>query len=186
LASGTMSMVAAGAYIRRLRNKLGMSQEDIARALETSQKQVSRWENGEHQPLGAKLNALVALVQGNMSDIMALLSNPSATAEDGERLADTWLNSHLNDQQAIARFFTRQFPCTVCGETTWRVGATITTAIIDPITHEPKILTGPFRVMLQIVCRTCGHVLLFDTGEIPTPESTGGGDSPESVQSPSS
>lgn len=158
-------MIAVGAYIRTLRQERGLSQEELARLLDTSQKQVSRWENGEHRPIGETLHALVLAVQGNTNDVTALLADSGATPEHGEEAARRWLNTHPNDQQAIARFFTRQPPCQVCGETTWRVGATIASFVVGS-DGKPQTL-GPYRIMLQIVCRTCGHLILFDTGEAP-------------------
>ena len=73
---------------------------------------------------------------------------------------------HPKDQVVIDRFFANQPACHVCNETTWRVGDTVVSPVVGS-TGKPDVLRGPFRVTLHIVCSTCNHVLLFDTGDVP-------------------
>ena len=87
-----MKLQAAGAYLRTLREWHNLTQEDIARALGASSKQVSRWENGESNPSSTMLAAFCQLVQGSANHLNTLLTNPHVTELDGKNLAGQWLS----------------------------------------------------------------------------------------------
>lgn len=162
-----MGTEAVGSYLKFLRNKRGMTLQQVADASDTSVSQISRIEGGEQETRGSVLLAFTRTVGGSPYDVTQLMLDKDAGADAGEEAAKSWLHTHPKDQEAVARFFMRQPPCQVCGETTWRVGATFSSPVVDPKTGQAMIVTGARRVMLQIVCRVCGQVLLFDTGEIP-------------------
>jgi DNA-binding transcriptional regulator YiaG len=50
--------------IRQLRESIGLTQDDFGRLLDVSQKQISRWENGEYKP-NRFYKALLELVRKN-------------------------------------------------------------------------------------------------------------------------
>lgn len=86
-----MKLQAAGAYLRTLRSWHKLTQDDIAKALGVSSKQVSRWENGESDPSSTMLAAFCKLVHGSAIHLNALLTNPHVTELDGKNLAGQWL-----------------------------------------------------------------------------------------------
>lgn len=43
-------------------------------------------------------------------------------------------------------------PCTVCGNTTWDFGEIVDTSGVS----------GVIAPMVQLVCQSCGHIMLFD------------------------
>ena len=86
-----MSLIAAGLYLRVLRERKGMTLADVASATRTSESQISRIEKGEQEPRSSLMLRIVRAVGGSMAHLETLLLNDSATAEDGKRYAEAWL-----------------------------------------------------------------------------------------------
>ena len=84
-------MVAAGAYLRTLREMHGMTREDVAGEARTSISQLVRIEAGEQETRGSLLLRLVAAVRGDAQHLADLLLCPNATAVEGEHKARTGL-----------------------------------------------------------------------------------------------
>ena len=81
-------MIAAGAYLRTLREeKTGYSQKDIAKAIRVSPKTIERWEAGANEPGLSDLQPYIDMVRGSLLVVVQLLTNASATADDGRRAA---------------------------------------------------------------------------------------------------
>jgi len=59
--------------IKYVRKKLGMSQEDLARALHVSFATVNRWENGKTRPIKVAVIAFKDFCQSNGIDLQELL-----------------------------------------------------------------------------------------------------------------
>lgn len=81
-------MVAAGAYIRTLRERRDLTRDVVAERAGTSVSQLVRIEAGEQETRGSLLLAIVAAVQGNAQHVADLLLSESATAGDGRELAE--------------------------------------------------------------------------------------------------
>lgn len=75
--------------IKELRNELNLSQQELAKAIHTSQRNISRWENGENEPTSSFLIVLANFFQCSIdylverSDDFGNVSIPSGA---GERL----------------------------------------------------------------------------------------------------
>ena len=82
-----------GPYLRNLRTRRGLTQEQLARQLHVSGAAVSKWENGKCLPDLAKLEALAEVLQVSVSELMqcggggeavSLRQIPAATASPNE------------------------------------------------------------------------------------------------------
>ena len=76
----------AAALIRQARNRTGISQEALARRARTSQKQISRIENGEVSPSVSTLSRLLAAM-GEQLELRAV-PGPQDNRSDQELRAD--------------------------------------------------------------------------------------------------
>jgi transcriptional regulator with XRE-family HTH domain len=81
-------MVAAGAYIRTLREKRKFTREAVAKLADTSVSQLVRIEAGEQDTRSSLLIRIVTVLQGKVEHIAELLAADSATADDGRALAE--------------------------------------------------------------------------------------------------
>jgi transcriptional regulator with XRE-family HTH domain len=86
-----MSLAAAGAYLQLLRERRGLSRADVASAAGTNEAQVIRIEKGEIDTRGSLLLRMVQAVRGRAEDVLKLVTDASATAEDGRRAAENAL-----------------------------------------------------------------------------------------------
>lgn len=107
-------MIAAGAYLRALREGQGLSAEDVAAKMTAMLKPVSgdpkpvsastiwRIEEGEGRvgPTGYRLNAYLIIVNGLIDHLNKLMFDPAATAAEGERLA----RQHLTREEVVQAF----------------------------------------------------------------------------------
>jgi transcriptional regulator with XRE-family HTH domain len=82
-----MSMLAAGTYIRMLREAKQLSRADLAKQSETNEMQIFRVEKGEIDTRGSLLMKILRVVEGSAEHIADLMLNEDATAEDGKRVA---------------------------------------------------------------------------------------------------
>lgn len=99
-----MSTIAAGIYIRTLREARHLSRAKLAAIAGTHESQIERIEKGEQDTRGSLLVALVQAVRGNLDQIGQLLLSEIATVDDGRELAQAWLTQQ--EQQALDRFAT--------------------------------------------------------------------------------
>lgn len=97
-----MGTVAAGAYIRTLREARHLSRAKLAAIAGTHESQIERIEKGEQDTRGSLLVAIVQAVRGNLDQIGELLLSEAATLDDGRQLAQAWLTQ--GEQQALDRF----------------------------------------------------------------------------------
>ena len=86
-----MGVLAATAYLKALREARGLSQDDVARAIGASMRQVGAWERAESDPASSSLAAYIRYISASAEHVVSLLGNPDATREDGSRLARQWL-----------------------------------------------------------------------------------------------
>jgi transcriptional regulator with XRE-family HTH domain len=89
----TMSMLAAGTYIKTLREAKQLSRADLAKQSETNEMQILRVEKGEIDTRGSLLMKIVRVVEGSAEHIADLMLNDNATAEDAKKLAVIHLQS---------------------------------------------------------------------------------------------
>lgn len=85
-------MIAAGAYIRSVREGRGMTRAELASLLETTETQLFRVESGQQDTRGSSLMRIVSAIGANIKHVYDLLMDESSTAEDGQRLAMQWLS----------------------------------------------------------------------------------------------
>lgn len=83
-----MSMLAAGIYLRTLREHHGFSRAGIAKALGTSESQIERIEAGLVDTRGSLLLGFTSEVKGSAEQLAQLIVSKDATKEDGIRLAE--------------------------------------------------------------------------------------------------
>lgn len=94
-----MGMEAAGAYLRTLRERQGISQQFIAQRINKSQKTVERWERGENEPGLSDLQSYLDEVGGSVVMLVWLLLNENAKAADGIRATTYDLDNMSLEEQ---------------------------------------------------------------------------------------
>lgn len=62
--------------IRDRRNELGMSQEDLAHLIGSSQRQISKYETGQNDPTGEVLIAMSQALETTIDYLLGLTGNP--------------------------------------------------------------------------------------------------------------
>ena len=96
-------MEAAGAYLRALRTHQGLSQGKLAELVGVSGNTIWRIEAGDQEPRASQLAALLTTLRGRIEDIQELISSTTATAADGEALAERMLTqAESNSLLALA------------------------------------------------------------------------------------
>lgn len=55
--------------LRYLRNKVGLSQENVAHEMQVSQQAIAKWENGDSMPRADKLPELARILNCTISDL---------------------------------------------------------------------------------------------------------------------
>jgi transcriptional regulator with XRE-family HTH domain len=90
IARGVMGTQSAGAYLRSLREKRGLSLEEVGRALQTSKSQVQRIERGQGETRTTLFLGYARLVGANVRHAIGLLfDDPASEAtfwDDFDRL----------------------------------------------------------------------------------------------------
>lgn len=88
-------MIAAGAYIRLLRERSGYRlQRDLAEKTDLSEKTISRWENGENEPTVSLLNKVLQAIGGDIHEAVDLiLSTSDINEEHGKNVAEKRLKA---------------------------------------------------------------------------------------------
>lgn len=81
-------MVAAGAYIRAMRERNKLTREQVAKLTGTSVSQLVRIEKGVQDTRASLLNSIVEAVRGDIQEVQRLLASKDATAEDGRATAE--------------------------------------------------------------------------------------------------
>lgn len=88
----TMGQAAAMTYLRVIREERGLSQDDIARVIGHTKKQVSRWETCEQEPTSTGLAQFVAAVRANADQVLRLFIDTQVTPEEARQMAREWLS----------------------------------------------------------------------------------------------
>lgn len=96
-----MSTVAAGAYLRLLREDQKLSRRAVADALSTSDSQIERIELGETNTRGTMWFQVAELLAGNIVELAQLLIDGRADREDGVIAARAWLDLAPEDRAAL-------------------------------------------------------------------------------------
>jgi transcriptional regulator with XRE-family HTH domain len=102
-----MSMRAAGAYLRLMRENLGISQAEVARRIGVSSSQVHRIEEGPGETRATLVASVAIAVQAEPEDILKLLSDENATEDTGHNLAKSRIASRLGQQSASQHIIVR-------------------------------------------------------------------------------
>lgn len=98
-------MVAAGSYLKALRESQKLTQLDIATAIGSTVNTVWRVEDGRQEPKAANLVNWLAFLHGRAEDLAALINDASATVEDGQKKAHAWFieySAQATDQERRA------------------------------------------------------------------------------------
>lgn len=89
-------MQAVGAYLWELRRRKGVSRATVGKALgDVDHSQIERIEKGQTDTRGSLLLAFVHAVGGNPDDVVALMVEPKATADEGKQLAAQWWSQQI-------------------------------------------------------------------------------------------
>lgn len=81
-------MLAAGIYLRTLRDTRNLTREVVARELGVSVQQIKRWEGGGNDPAASAFVRFVEFVGGDIEEASQLLSDPDVSAEYARQLAE--------------------------------------------------------------------------------------------------
>lgn len=97
-------MVAAGSYLRALREARHLSRAQVAAEAGTNEAQIVRIEKGEIDTRSSLLLRFAHYVRASADQLMQLVVNEDATAEDGQDLADVWLShvAEYDDRDVLA------------------------------------------------------------------------------------
>jgi transcriptional regulator with XRE-family HTH domain len=79
----------------------GLTQDDVASALNTSTRNISRWESGSHEPGAWTMMELLNLIRGSADDVQSLVAG-DCTEEDATRLAREYVD-HNPGQVVVSR-----------------------------------------------------------------------------------
>lgn len=88
---GTMSEIAAGAYLRRLRQARGLTIERVAELSQTSVSQISRIETGGQNTRAPLMFRVARTLRASLEDLETLLLGDE-TAEEAVRRAELLLS----------------------------------------------------------------------------------------------
>lgn len=94
-------MRAVGAYLGTLREGRKISRQALAASVGTSVSQLFRIEEEGQETRGSLLIAIVAALRGKLDDVMTLMLDKNATAEDGARAAHKALSEPDEPAQRI-------------------------------------------------------------------------------------
>lgn len=85
-----MPLKAFGAYMKRLRERKGLTQADLASELEgvVSLRTIGRWENGRNEPYTSELEPVLSFLDGSLIRAVLLMLSRTATEGDGRRMAE--------------------------------------------------------------------------------------------------
>jgi len=90
-------MKAAGAYLRAMREKLGISQAEVARRINVSSSQVHRIEEGPGETRASLVAAMAVAVEADPEDVIKLLADKSSTEEVGLKTAQYRIKNRNHD-----------------------------------------------------------------------------------------
>lgn len=90
-------MKAAGAYLRAMRESLGISQAEVARRISISSSQVHRVEEGPGETRATLVAAVAVAVQADAEDVLKLLSDKNANEDTGRALAKSRISSRKGE-----------------------------------------------------------------------------------------
>lgn len=99
-----MGKIAAGAFLRGLRERAHLSLRAAARLVDADDKTIQAWEVGSKEPSAERLACYIQALGGPGGLVMDLLADRAATAEDGHQLADLWARGALpirHDAEAL-------------------------------------------------------------------------------------
>ncbi len=82
-------MKAAGAYLRVMRERLGISQAEVARRINVSSSQVHRIEEGPGETRASLVATVALAVEADPEDVIKLLADSNATEQIGIEMAQS-------------------------------------------------------------------------------------------------
>lgn len=100
-------MIAAGAYLKTLREAQGFTQEGLGEAVGVTGNTIYRIEAGKQEPLTAQIVNLLATLKGHAEDMAKLINDSNATRDDGQQKAVERLRAYAEtappaERKAIA------------------------------------------------------------------------------------
>lgn len=117
-----MNQYVTGAMIKRLRERKGMTQQELAEALRVSDKAVSRWETGRGYPDISLIEPLSAALGVSVIELFS-----------GENVTNANRSSNL--------LRTKLYVCPICGNVIQSVGEAVVSCcgiVLPPLEAEPE------------------------------------------------
>ena len=93
-----MSLIAAGAYLRTLREAHELSRAKVATLASTHESQIERIERGGGETRASLLLSFAQVVQADLNDLALLILDTNATAEDGLQAAEQHFKAQEQDE----------------------------------------------------------------------------------------
>ena len=81
-----------GSRIKEARLGAGMSQAQLARSIQTTERNIVRWENDQNQP---RVSSIVAIAQATGHDVDFFLTGSSEAEDDEEAARSMTLDDYL-------------------------------------------------------------------------------------------
>lgn len=85
----------AGGFLKAMRNRKRMSQEEVASRVGIAQSTLARWEKGDHWPSPIELHTLCYILGATEGEISALTNNPASLSPSADNHAltyeDAWI-----------------------------------------------------------------------------------------------
>lgn len=134
-----------GTEIRALRRRLGMTQNDVATALQVDQGTVSRWERGKEAPRPVNLAALRDLIQ---SDSERRAASRLRTFMSGEMYSTMFMNAHAQIREVsrlCEKHYNERFALDIAdhfGKTFYRHVAAVGREQLDPALSDCNAFKG--------------------------------------------
>ena len=97
----TMSLVAAGAYLRTLREAHELSRAKVATLAGTHESQIERIERGGGETRASLLLSFAQVVDADLNDLTSLLLGTDLTKDDGIQAAQQRLHAVVEDTRPL-------------------------------------------------------------------------------------
>lgn len=97
-----MGNIAAGVFLRLLRERAKLSQRAAARLIQADEKSIQLWETGQRDPGARRLAQYIQRLAGPSALVMDLLADDEATPEDAHDRYELWVGGGLPTQPPAA------------------------------------------------------------------------------------
>ena len=101
-------MIAAGTYLKILREHAGITQDKLARLTNTTTNTIWRIESGKQEPRAIQFSKILAAICGDPADVALLSDSDELGAADGEALALKRIAAVATDRSELLEGLTRE------------------------------------------------------------------------------